>query len=124
MEAVSLPLLNINSSVHEALSQLRAMGRGAVVVESGPAGSYRLIDAKQLLEARNSCIQLLSGIAAGDPVKLIEPADVAAFVLDTIRPLNSWVQYENWFSQRPENYGLVGADSEIAMVVTRHEGLK
>ena len=58
---------------------------------------------------------------------LLRPDDVTTYQLDVVRPLQTMVQYQNFFaapSQLSHDYALVAAVPGTAVVVTRHETQK
>jgi hypothetical protein len=120
MEAVSLPLVLKTETVHQALARLKSTERSGVVVDDGK-DIFRLLYAGDLLVAREACTKFLSDVPAGEQIHLVSQADVKAHNLDLVRPLSSESQYNQLFANLAENFALIGADHDTAMLVTRHE---
>jgi hypothetical protein len=123
MEVVSLPLVFNFDTVHHALDRLKDMQRSGVVVDRG-GNNFWLYFTGDLLEARVQCIKLVSEVAGGEPIYRTSRDDAGKYVLDFVQPFQSESGYNAMFAGRTENYALVAAGDQTAMLVTRHEGGK
>jgi hypothetical protein len=119
MDAISLPLVHNSDTVHLALARMKAYARGGVVVEDGDF--YRLVHAGELLAARAACVEILASVKEGEPVRLVSSLDAQVHGMDLVRPLRTQPQYQSMFGSIPDQYALVAADRDVAMIVTSSE---
>src|SRR6266511_1182960 len=119
MDAISLPLLSNQDTVHLALACLKSRERAGVVVDDG--SQFHLLHAGDLLAAREACKKFLSEVGGSELVYVVGPADATAHGLDLVRPLLTQAEYQNMFTRIACQLALVGADHDTAMIVTRSE---
>jgi hypothetical protein len=120
MQAISLPLLSNQDSLHLALARLKSHERAGVVVHDGYQ-QFRLLHAGELLAAREAGKQFLSEVAGGESVYVIEPLEATNYKLDLVQPMRTPASYQNMLTASASEFALVGADYDTAMIVTRSE---
>jgi len=123
MDVVILPLVWQTTPVGDALEMLKDSKRAGVVREN-PDGTYRLLFAGDLLRARAAGKTLVEHVQGGRDVLLTDASMAASANVDLVRPHRTWQPWEQLLDARAVEYGLIGANSEHVMLVTRHEGLK
>jgi hypothetical protein len=127
METIAVPLIQAatRASVESAIAELKRRQRVGLIVEK--TDDYQLLYIRHLLEAKRDQITLVSEITGGYSVHLLTPGDMQSFGLDLVRPMQTQLQYENFFASPialKKDYALVGATPDTAIIVTRHETLK
>lgn len=120
MDVISLPLLSNQDSLHLALARLKSHERAGVVVHEN-YHQFRLLHAGELLAAREAGQQFLFEVAGGESVDVMTLTDAMNHELDLVQPLQTPVSYQNMFSTIASQFALVGADHDMAMIVTRSE---
>jgi hypothetical protein len=123
MDVVSLPLVFNSDTVHHALDRLKEMQRSGVVVDR-TGNNFWLYFTGDLLDARAKCIKVMSEVAGGEPIHRASRDDAGKYTLDFVQPFESESGYNAMFAGVPENYALVAAGDETAILVTRHETVK
>lgn len=121
MDVVMLPLVSPQTPVPSALDLLRRRERSGLVVESD--NEYTLLYAGDLLRARARQIATVGEVPKARPVPLLDADQARKFDLDLVRPRRTWQSYERVLDSLGALYGLVGDSQDMAMIVTRHEGL-
>jgi hypothetical protein len=122
MEVVTLPLVEPDVTVPEALGRLTAAGRAGVVIAD--PGRYVLLYAGDLLRARDAGVAQVGAIPTAESVAIMDSTLAERFGVDLVRPRLSPDSYERLLDDRQANYVLIGEGPRDVMLVTRHEGLE
>jgi hypothetical protein len=121
MDVTMLPMVWPGTAVREALDRLDEARRAGVVVQNFD-DSYVLFYTGQLLRARDQMVATVGQVPGGHPVLLLDVGKAQQFSIDLVRPNRTADAYEKLLEANGVDYALAGESSDMAMVVTKHEG--
>lgn len=121
MGTVELPLVGPNTTVEDALDQMKIVDASGVVLRRG--NGLALLYARLLLEARDQQLRVVGDIEGG--IEVVDPESARSFsdALDFIRPERSWPEYRNLFESRRVQHIMAPLRPRMAMVFAAGQSL-
>jgi hypothetical protein len=117
-----LPLVKPETTIQDALDQMKMVGCCGLVVQ-WPDGLL-LLYVRALLEARDAGLSAVGQIEGGVPVLDAKSAGSGAAALDLMQPRRTWPAYESLFESFDGQYILTSIRPRTAMVVAAQLGLR